>query len=417
MERLARGLVGPEDLTEARLYEHLKNRRISPELLVTALADQRGEQVPQEGYLFVHPHWTQANSSDGSRHLSELTEAAKVVATSLRMDDLVSASHQLKWAGMTSAQPKRMLQESLASTVSAVGKTLRKSSFHRRVSRVAEARWRLDSARRSYLASILPDEVMVDEPVEAPTPDAAKHSPKGLEDWRNGTLNALEGIYASDDFVTISRQDFRLLKKLNWAIDLESDIDWTQSWPEEVPDWYLGLPYQSGEVHVRNFGWNREELRWLQEQRDQRTRNDGLWARWKWENLNLDLSSFERAEALLRLINDYRFLLGRSSLSWNSQLQLAAQQHVEYLSAGNEFGHLQDHPKSATPQIRARLHGYPHPVAENILFIKSFNRALGWWIDSKQHHRNIINKEATHAGLAISGQHYIVLLVGGPELE
>lgn len=116
----------------------------------------------------------------------------------------------------------------------------------------------------------------------------------------------------------------------------------------------------------------------------------------------------------VRVLNDYRMMLGRNVLSINLQLVEACTRHSQYQEKVGRIGHNMDgHPDGRTPQDRARRAGFGGSVAENCLMgAKDGDAAVWQWYNAAEHHRNMI---APHSiiGVGHSGVYWTQNFSGG----
>lgn len=116
----------------------------------------------------------------------------------------------------------------------------------------------------------------------------------------------------------------------------------------------------------------------------------------------------------VRVLNDYRMMLGRNVLSINLQLVEATTRHSQYQEKVGQIGHNMDgHPDGRTPQDRARRAGFGGSVAENCLMGARDGDAAVWqWYNAAEHHRNMI---APHSiiGVGHSGVYWTQNFSGG----
>jgi len=116
----------------------------------------------------------------------------------------------------------------------------------------------------------------------------------------------------------------------------------------------------------------------------------------------------------VRVLNDYRMMLGRNVLSINLQLVEATTRHSQYQEKVGQIGHNMDgHPDGRTPQDRARRAGFGGSVAENCLMGSKDGDAAVWqWYNAAEHHRNMI---APHSiiGVGHSGVYWTQNFSGG----
>jgi uncharacterized protein YkwD len=117
-----------------------------------------------------------------------------------------------------------------------------------------------------------------------------------------------------------------------------------------------------------------------------------------------DLDARTRLEMeILGRINGIRAEHGLPALKLDDRLVAAAREHAVDMAARNFCRHN----GSDGTQVRDRLrrNGYPYNnwAGENILCgRKSADAALGWWMNSAPHRRNILHGHFTHIGVGVS---------------
>lgn len=118
----------------------------------------------------------------------------------------------------------------------------------------------------------------------------------------------------------------------------------------------------------------------------------------------------ETTRAQVRVLNDYREMLGRHLLAIEQRLFQAAQKHSEWMNQSGNMSHTQPNPATRTPADRARREGYEAGVAENVAFGYHTPEAVhrGWYTSSG-HHRNMISKNVYEIGVGKSGTYWCQL--------
>lgn len=116
----------------------------------------------------------------------------------------------------------------------------------------------------------------------------------------------------------------------------------------------------------------------------------------------------------VRVLNDYRLMLGRGVLSINLQLVEACTRHSQYQEKIGRIAHnIDGHPDGRTPQDRARRAGFGGSVAENCLMgARDGDQAVWQWYNAAEHHRNMIAAH-TVIGVGHSGVYWTQNFSGG----
>lgn len=92
------------------------------------------------------------------------------------------------------------------------------------------------------------------------------------------------------------------------------------------------------------------------------------------------------------------------ALQWNAKLEVAAQNHSNYMHRRKLLTH--SGPHNTTPADRVKAAGYPWSyVAENIaLGQPSVKEVMNSWLQSVEHCKNIMSNKATEMGAALKGE-------------
>ena len=121
----------------------------------------------------------------------------------------------------------------------------------------------------------------------------------------------------------------------------------------------------------------------------------------------------------IRIVNEYRIMLGVSPLRINSKLCNAARSHSEYLKSSGKFAHnVPGHPDGETPNQRAAKAGYRGSVGENIAMNGSGHTprsSFDAWYHSSGHHRNMVNRGWRVMGAGDAGSHWTQMFGGAPD--
>ncbi len=109
----------------------------------------------------------------------------------------------------------------------------------------------------------------------------------------------------------------------------------------------------------------------------------------------------------VRILNEYRIMLGLHALAIDLRLVQTAAKHSAFMERAGELTHDEPDPSRATPSHRARLEGYNDPVGENVAFgMTTAKGAHDAWYTSSGHHRNMIHKDFHQVGVARSGTYW-----------
>ncbi|GIK51265.1 MAG: CAP domain-containing protein [Planctomycetaceae bacterium] len=116
----------------------------------------------------------------------------------------------------------------------------------------------------------------------------------------------------------------------------------------------------------------------------------------------------------VRVLNDYRMMLGRGALAINLALYKAATSHSKYQEKIGRIGHdIPGHPDGVTPQQRCKRAGYGGSVGENCLMGSRTGAEAVWqWYRAAEHHRAMIGNWV-HIGAGHSGVYWTQNFGGG----
>ena len=105
----------------------------------------------------------------------------------------------------------------------------------------------------------------------------------------------------------------------------------------------------------------------------------------------------------LRILNNYRMLLGVHPLEMDVRLYIAARDHSRDMERLQFFSHDSPVPGKSTFADRAKLAGYGKPSAENIARGQKTSQAVhDGWFGSSGHHKNMVS-DHSQIGVGESG--------------
>jgi len=105
----------------------------------------------------------------------------------------------------------------------------------------------------------------------------------------------------------------------------------------------------------------------------------------------------------VKVLNDYREMMGRRRLFIDPRLCRATTKHSDACNAAGRIWH--DGP-DGTPQSRAKAEGFPAGVGENVAIGYANPEEIWWrgWYRASDHHRNGLNDRWTAAGYGYVGR-------------
>jgi uncharacterized protein YkwD len=116
----------------------------------------------------------------------------------------------------------------------------------------------------------------------------------------------------------------------------------------------------------------------------------------------------------VRVLNDYRMMLGKGCVSINATLCKATTGHSKYMNKIKQLAHnIDGHPDGRTPQDRAKRAGFGGSVAENCLVgAEDGEQAVWQWYGAAEHHRNMIGNHSI-IGVGHDGNYWTQNFSGG----
>jgi uncharacterized protein YkwD len=125
----------------------------------------------------------------------------------------------------------------------------------------------------------------------------------------------------------------------------------------------------------------------------------------------------DAVQAVIDRTNAERRRAGVPPLSIDPQLTLAAEKHAADMARRNQLSHTLNG-RSVADRVRAAGYEY-RAVGENIAWNQpTAAEAVGDWMTSSGHRKNLLNREFTHIGVAVAnnsrGEPYWVQVFGRP---
>lgn len=105
----------------------------------------------------------------------------------------------------------------------------------------------------------------------------------------------------------------------------------------------------------------------------------------------------------VRVVNDYRDMMGMKKLFIEKRLNAASQKHTETMQAAGNIWHVGS---DGDPNSRAKAAGFSGYTGENVLMGSTTpEQAFKQWYNSSGHHRNMLGKHNT-MGVGIAGRYW-----------
>ena len=115
----------------------------------------------------------------------------------------------------------------------------------------------------------------------------------------------------------------------------------------------------------------------------------------------------EEIRAQVRVLNEYRDMLGIHALALEPRLCAAADKHSQYMQRTGQFDHVVNNPGRRTPSERCQAEGYTAPVGENIAMGYHSPEAVhNGWYNSSGHHRNMTSTSWWEIGVGREGSYW-----------
>ncbi len=386
-ERLLRGDSGGRSGALASLARLVKEGAIDPAGAWELVASERGEPVPEGGYVWEGGTWISKQDQLDSQQKELLASLEKRFSKAKDLDEREDAWDALADLGPAAFASRTKLLESRWERAL---QGVLKGSTLQALGRVAQEREELDHRREQALALIFDEEEYFYpyRPPECPPDKARLYWP--VQQRVDELVAAVREVWNAAKPVKLSTSFRSGLADLAWASEAGEELGLELELPAEIPKWAFSLAEDLDEVGLHEFAWDETEADELAYNRSVEAYNRRRWADQK------ALKDEERAEKSeqrqVEVTNEYRKMFGRRALAWNSTVQVAADMHSQYMADTGDFGHFEKgDPDRRSPFDRMRLAGYNSGASENCLMGNgSPEGAHDGWIHSSGHHRNIL---------------------------
>ncbi len=104
----------------------------------------------------------------------------------------------------------------------------------------------------------------------------------------------------------------------------------------------------------------------------------------------------------VRILNDYRVMLGLRCLELDERLLVACRKHSQEMQDRGYFAHESPVSENKTPQMRAAREGFGGSVGENCAISGDAQAAFDGWYNSSGHHRLLVSAGAVQVGIGHS---------------
>lgn len=100
----------------------------------------------------------------------------------------------------------------------------------------------------------------------------------------------------------------------------------------------------------------------------------------------------------VRILNDYRIMLGLKCMEMDDRLVVASRKHSQEMQDLNYFAHISPVEENRTPSMRASKEGYTGGPLENCAHAADAQGAFNGWYYSSGHHRGMIAERPSQLG-------------------
>lgn len=135
-------------------------------------------------------------------------------------------------------------------------------------------------------------------------------------------------------------------------------------------------------------------------------------------------SATDEERRFVRILNDYRIMLGLSVLELDDRLVTASRKHSQEMQDLSYFAHESPVEENRTPQMRAAREKFGGGVAENCAVSGGAQDAFDGWYNSSGHHRGMVMAGASQLGGGQSigsggapGRHWTMLIGSADSLR
>jgi len=407
LEHLARGT--PEEREEAlrELGAMLEKRRIDAPEAWSIVAHHRGERVPSQGYLFREGGWREAQA------VAAEAVAAGIEELGRRLETAPAAQRESALAGLLALGPEGEARAgaALRARFDSACAALRKGATLAQLAVLATEHAELERRRQAALDLIFDTEQYFYPyaPPECPPEKARLYA--GVQQRVDSLVSAVRETWKAGRRVKPPAAFRAALEELDWLRAQRVDA----ALPEGLPTWTEGLDPALDTLDLGGFALDRRGRELLARDRAVAVLNERAFRR---KDLEQPQVPGAEEQEQVRLTNEYRRMLGRRVLAWNTRIQAAAQGHADYMANTGDFGHFEKDPARRTPADRLKLAGYRWGGSENCHMGDSGPEgAHVGWTHSSGHHRNLLASGHLEMASGVAGFCWTQNFGGGTEFE
>lgn len=373
------------------------------------LAEWRGENSPQDGYLWHskigYEHPIARLNREALEETDDLCNKASGIAKSAdpkKLDKNFNTCMAMINDPALTEETRTSIQKTLTEALIA-HRTLRMEQVKRNAKKdgafknLMAAKNQLDDARKAALQVIYDTKIYPDENhgiVGQPKVDEKVNVVKSL--WSASNVGAIISGKLADDIQAVKDINDKYLSQLGVEPNEEEMKEYDDFVNNIVGTARLGIQTVAASGAERDtYGYNEKISHYNQKI-------------FKCPN-GVSQASVDQAE----VNNDYRHMMGRRKLFMQPQLSLAAQGHTENQAAAGRIWHVEG---NSTPSSRCSAQGFTGPVGENCAMgYDGAERVHNGWYNSSGHHRNMLSDSWNCIGVGNQGNFWTQNFGVGPK--
>ncbi|MFH1230273.1 MAG: FHA domain-containing protein [Planctomycetota bacterium] len=357
-----------------------KSSKRKPEL-DSLLARYTGKKVPQDGFIIYKTKWLTPDEKTVMVNIENASNLANKIKTTNKPSELEKICRDFE--GLVQATPSQasefkgiittILQQRVEEFKVAIQKKLGKTNL----AVLSQLKKELNQKRKEALKEIRDGkpEPPKEKPRLSKEMDEKIRLVKTL--WEKPAEKAIEIDKSINDIAEMLKTTGNELGKYTVKPkDKNNENEYDESDIAEEPD-MIEVLVSSSSMNIRNFPLNKTELRQIEYNQKIMKLNE--------ENRVADTTEKE----MVRIINEYRIMMGLQALMINDSLTRASHKHSEHMLSVGQLAH--NGIGDGTPSSRAQAEGYSGAVGENCA--TGQGGPLGYftaWYWSYGHHLNMI---------------------------
>ena len=380
----------------------LARDEVSEQQAWSILAHANSEPVPDDGYAYEGGEWADRGAARRALMAVEFKKLSKKLAKAS------AANREEAYAGLLAqgVDAREVLSEALLKRWDTAFVNLERGATLGQLQKLIEQREVLDARREEALALIFDEEEYFYpyNPPECPQ-EKAKLYP-AVQRRVDELVGRVREAWDSSKTVSVPEKFRGAVSEVVWNRQHQRELGQTFEAPMELPAWLAGIDPKASEVTLHSFAWNAAEATARAYDGSVLAFNERQWETFEPAE-GEEVSEPEAGEQeQVRITNAYRMMLGRRALAWNSRVQIAAQEHSDWMSRTGIFSHFNNRDATrTTPGDRMRLAGYNSGISENLHLGGSGPQgAHNGWSRSSGHHRNLLMPGHREIASATSGQ-------------